>query len=53
LSVVYQGSQYHKRRASRWGAPALFSDKTACPEDVADEAVDAVFPAAIGAAIDR
>lgn len=53
MPVKCHGSPYHKRRASKWGAPNLGSDKTPCPDDVADSVVEAVFPADIAAALER
>jgi hypothetical protein len=34
MPVRYEGSPYHKRYNSRWGAPLLQSDKTECPPEV-------------------
>lgn len=32
--VQYEGSPYHKRHHSPWGAPGLKSDKTECPPEI-------------------
>lgn len=51
MTTRYRGSPYHKLVATRWGPPKLPSHKTACPTEISEAGVDAVFPAAIDAAI--
>ena len=49
---IYEGSPYHKRYPSEWGAAGLLSDKTECPEEVAPDAVKRILDGAIRSAIE-
>jgi hypothetical protein len=48
---LYVGSPYHKRYPSEWGAPALQSHKTECPEEVDPEDARNALNRAIGEAL--
>ncbi len=51
--VRYEGSPYHKRYPSPWGAPGLQTDKTECPSDVPAQETIRVLSVAIETAIQQ